>query len=66
MKRDDLTREEIIEQIADYQWDSMCSDWEFAATDLIIHGYKGLNSYTDDELNEIWDRYFADDDDDSE
>jgi hypothetical protein len=59
MNRENLTREEIIEQIADYQRDSMCSDWEFAATDLIIHGYRDLNSYTDDELNEIWDRYFG-------
>lgn len=65
MKRDDLTRDEMLQQIAEYQWDSMCSDWEFAATDLLIHGYKGLNLYTDDELCAIWDHYFGGDEDDA-
>lgn len=68
MKRDDLTREEIIEQIADYEWDLLCEDWQFSATNLLIEGCRGLNSYTDEELNEIWDRYFAwkcDDEDDA-
>ena len=64
MKRDDLTREEIIEQIADYQWDNLCQDWQYAATDLLINGCIGLNSYTDDELYAVWDHYFADDDED--
>jgi hypothetical protein len=59
MNRENLTREEIIEQIAEYNWDQLCEDYTFSATDLIIHGYRDLNSYTDDELNEIWDRYFG-------
>ena len=64
MKRDDLTRDEIIEQIADYNWDELCGDYAFSATYLLINGCRGLNSYTDDELYAMWDRYFADDDDD--
>jgi hypothetical protein len=66
MKRDDLTREEIIEQIAEYNWDQLCEDYTFSATDLLINGCIGLNSYTDDELDEIWDRYFGGDDDDED
>jgi hypothetical protein len=66
MKRDDLTRKEIIEQIADYKWDNLCQDWQFDATDLLIHGCIGLNSYTDDELYAVWDHYFGDDDDDED
>jgi protein tyrosine/serine phosphatase len=66
MKRDDLTREEIIEQIAEYNWDQLCEDYTFSATDLLINGCRGLNSYTDDELDEIWDRYFGGDDDDED
>jgi hypothetical protein len=67
MNRENLTRDEIIEQIADYELeDHWCHDYTFSATDLLINGCRGLKNYTDDELNEIWDRYFADDDDDSE
>ncbi len=65
MTRDNLTRDEIIEQIADYQWYDLCQDWQFAATDLLINGCIGLNSYTDDELYAVWDHYFGDDEDDA-
>lgn len=66
MKRDDLTIEEIIEQIAEYNWDQLCEDYKFSATDLLINGCRGLNSYTNDELYAIWDSYFADDEDDDD
>ena len=66
MTRDNLTRDEMLKQIAEHQWDHLCEDWQFDPTDLIIHGCNGLNRYTDDELNEIWDRCFADDDDDDD
>jgi hypothetical protein len=66
MKRDDLTREEIIEQIAEHNWYQLCEDYTFSATDLLINGCRGLNSYTDDELYAIWDSYFADDEDDDD
>ena len=71
MNRENLTRDEMLQQIAEYQWDNLCQDWEgvgrksvsvLAATDLLIHGCRGIISYTDDELYAVWDRYFADDD----
>jgi hypothetical protein len=64
MTRDNLTRDEIIQQIADYGWDALMDDLEFNPSDVLIHGCKGLKELTDEQLATKWDYYFANDDDD--
>jgi hypothetical protein len=66
MTRDNLTRDEIIKQIAEEQWDIMVDDFTFNMPDILIYGCKGLNELTDEELASKWDYYFANNDDDDD